>query len=121
MDRFDKLGRSVVAMTDIAYLTPDGDIVVVGFVAWKRASFVDEDRAIPDSWQRLIAVPVDAPVATVDTRDVLVATNYRPLSEVIAEWRADPEKAAMMDRHRDDARAYFRDHPALISEIKCKS
>ena len=71
MDRFDKLGRSVVAMTDIAYLTPDGDIVVVGFVAWKRASFVDEDRAIPDSWQRLIAVPVDAPVATVDTRDVL--------------------------------------------------
>lgn len=48
-----------------------------------------------------------------------LATNYRPLSEVIAEWRADPEKAAMMDRHRDDARAYFRDHPIVIREIKC--
>lgn len=46
--------------------------------------------------------------------------NYRPLSEVIAEWRADPEKAEMMDRYRDEARAYFRDHPIVIREIKWK-
>lgn len=59
-------------MTDIAYLTPDGDIVVAGFVAWKRASFVDDDRAIPDSWRRLIVCPADAPVASVDDLAALV-------------------------------------------------
>ena len=48
-----------------------------------------------------------------------LATNYRTLSEVIAEWRADPARAALMDRYRDDARAYFRDHPIVIREIKC--
>ena len=49
-----------------------------------------------------------------------LATNYRPLSEVIAEWRDDPAKAEMMDRYRGDARAYFRDHPIVTREIKCK-
>ena len=49
-----------------------------------------------------------------------LATNYRLLSEVIAEWRADPDKAEMMDRYRDEARAYFRDHPIVIREIKWK-
>lgn len=66
-----ELGLSVAAVTDIAYLTDDGDIVIVGFSAWKRVSFVDEGGAIPDSWQRLVAVPAAMPVATVDTRDVL--------------------------------------------------
>ena len=49
-----------------------------------------------------------------------LATNYRTLSEVIAEWRADPARAALMDRYRDDARAYFRDHPPIIIELEIK-
>lgn len=48
-----------------------------------------------------------------------IPVSYRPLAEVIAEWRADPARAALMDRYREDARAYFRGHPIVVREIKC--
>ena len=37
----------------VAYLDDRGNIIVVGFDAWNRASFVDSNRAIPDSWKEL--------------------------------------------------------------------
>ena len=46
--------------------------------------------------------------------------KFRPLADVLAEWRADPEKAEMMDRYKEEARAYFRDHPPIISDLEIK-
>ena len=38
----------------IAYLDEKGAIVIVGPRRFAKASFVDENRAIPDSWTRLV-------------------------------------------------------------------
>lgn len=41
----------------IAYLDENGAIVIVGPRRFAKASFVDENRAIPDSWTRLVPYP----------------------------------------------------------------
>jgi hypothetical protein len=38
----------------IAFIDENGAIVIVGEEAFNRAGFVDSDRAIPASWNRLI-------------------------------------------------------------------
>ena len=36
-------------------------IVIIGFDSWNSASFVDFNRAIPNSWSALYAIPKDKP------------------------------------------------------------
>jgi hypothetical protein len=48
--------------TPVVFLDEDGRIVIVGFGAWNKASFVDADRAFPDSWTRLIPVTANVKV-----------------------------------------------------------
>lgn len=36
------------------YLDEIGNLVVVGYAAYRKTAYVDEGRAIPDSWRRLV-------------------------------------------------------------------
>ena len=38
----------------VAFINEHGNIVIVGYDAWNKTSFVDADRAFPDSWTRLV-------------------------------------------------------------------
>ena len=47
-------GGSDLLDAPLAFIDDHGGVVIVGFDAWNKASFVDADRAFPDSWTRLI-------------------------------------------------------------------
>ena len=41
--------------TPLVFIDENGVIVIIGFNAWNKAiSYADADRAIPDSWTKLV-------------------------------------------------------------------
>lgn len=45
-----------LGMPDI-YIDEVGSVIVVGHDAYRRASWIDVGRAIPDKWTKLVAMP----------------------------------------------------------------
>lgn len=39
------------------YIDDAGSVIVVGHDAYRRTSWIDAGRAIPDKWTKLVAVP----------------------------------------------------------------
>ncbi len=42
------------------YIDEVGSVIVVGHDAYRRTSWIDADRAIPDKWKKLVEMPNDA-------------------------------------------------------------
>ena len=44
--------------TTLAYIDNEGSVIIVGYEAYRRTSWIDgDDRTIPDSWKKLEVVP----------------------------------------------------------------
>ena len=43
--------------TTLAYIDNEGSVIIVGYEAYRKTSWIDGDRAIPASWKKLEVVP----------------------------------------------------------------
>jgi len=74
----------------LAFLDEHGHLVIVGSEAFRKTSFVDADRAFPDSWTRLVAdkpQPQVAPLTDFSTCLLNIEKSLSGLAD-IAESRS---------------------------------